>query len=120
MSDLSRLRELAALFRPKEQVIEDTAPNAALTAFDNLKHVVEDAISDLEDKLAEGGGLESLLDRHGVSSKVDFVHLAKGLETYKKETMKILDEVETVLMSIPSDDELKAHDDVLAKHAKSA
>jgi hypothetical protein len=109
MSELSRLRELAALFRPRVEVsvvAEDA--NKSISDFDGIKNIVEEAIGDLEDKLGEGGSLETLLDKHGLSDldkKADadgatmLNRLAVRTEQYKKEVMDILLEIELMLAS---------------------
>jgi hypothetical protein len=108
MSDLTRLRELAALLRPKEQVVEDTRTQSATDAFDGIKSIVEDALGDLEDKLGEGGSLETLLDKQGLTDldkKADgdgatMLHrLAVRTEQYKKEVSDVLLEIELMLVS---------------------
>lgn len=127
MSDLNRLRELAALFRPlptATAVVEETTPNA-LSSLDGIRSVVEDAMADLEDKLGHDGTLENLLDKNGLSGKIFIAHLASGIKEYKKETLRILNDIEKMLVDIemeaatkPTDDDIKAHDAIFARHGK--
>ena len=124
MSELNRLRELAALFRPRaEQVVEEASPGS-LNALDGIRSVVDDAIGDLEDKLGHDGALEHLLEKNGLGNKLFISHLASGLREYKKETTRILGEIEKMLVELEmqgdeiSDSDLKAHDEIFARHHK--
>jgi len=106
MSDLNRLRELAALLQPKrEPVAEAKSPTSD---FDGIKAVVDDALADLHDKLGEGGALETLLDKSGLSGldkntdhdgKTILERLSVRTAQYKKEVDNLLTEVELMLAS---------------------
>ena len=123
MSELNRLRELAALFRPRVEPIAEEAGSHSLDALDGIRSVVQDAIGDLEDKLGQDGALENLLDKNGLSHKLFISHLASGIKEYKKETMRILNDIERMLVDIemerattPSDDEKRGSDEIIRKH----
>lgn len=96
MSDLLRLRELAALLQSKPQPEPVVTEARSLTAdFNGVKGVVDDALADLHDKLAEGGQLETLLDQHGLSSLAD-----KALEQLSDTVAKLKKDVEGLLLEI--------------------
>jgi hypothetical protein len=101
MSDMNRLRELAALLQPKrdpEPVAEAKTPEGD---FAGIRNVVEDALADLYDKLGEGGTLETMVDKHGVSSKAeaDLTAMVRALDAMKKVVKNSLDELEFLLAS---------------------
>lgn len=108
MSEFTRMRELAALFRPAlTPVVEDAAPKAS-AAFDGIRSIVDDAMGDLEDKIGKGGALETLLDKHGLADldqhkdadgATMLERLAVRTEQYKKEVTSIMLEIELMLAS---------------------
>lgn len=119
MSDLTRLRELAALFRPHPSRVLESKD--ALASLDSIRRIVTDAVGDLEDKLGSDGSLEILLKSN--SLPVSFGHLASGIKEYKREALRVLSEVEKMLIDAemekatkPSDAEIAAHDAILRKH----
>ena len=106
MSDLYRLRELAALLKPP--IVEATKTHNQ--NFEGIKSIVDDCLADLEDKLGAGGAIETLLDKTGLSdldNKKDadgkrmLERLALRTGQYAKEVQKIMVEIELMLASDP-------------------
>ena len=106
MTELTRLRELAALFRPKVAPIQEEV--SALASFDGITAIVNDALGDLADKLGEGGSLETLLDKQNLSGldslkdgdgKTMLSRLAIRTAQYTKEVNDVLLEIELMLSS---------------------
>lgn len=114
MSDLNRLKELAALFKPKAvpaEVVAEDASQASLHAkFEALKKSVEETLNDLEFDLGAGGKLESMLDKHGLmglDSKKDddgddlsvVKRMNERVERFKKAIDRLMLEVELMVAS---------------------
>lgn len=108
MNDLTRLRELAALFRPPTRSINENS-QSPIEAFDGIKKIVEEAIEDLESKIGEDGALDSLLSKHNISDLDTFVdrdgvtmaeRLAIRTKQYKREVNDIFLELELMLASL--------------------
>ena len=96
MSEMYRLRELAALLRPASTpVAEAKIPQG----FDGIRSVVEDALSDLNDKLGEGGALETILDKFGLSDTAEstVAAMAKALEEFKQQVEACFTEAESMI-----------------------
>lgn len=107
MSDLSRLREIAALLRPTP-VREAKIPQG----FDGLKRVIEDAMADLWDKLGEGGALEKMLDDHNLSDTAEksMEAMFDAYKTFKKEVENVLIEAEGMIMMAEGTDPEPVHE----------
>lgn len=100
MNDLTRLRELAALFRPPTRSVNENS-QSPIEAFDGIKKIVEEAIEDLESKIGEDGALDSLLHKHNIRDGVTMAErLAIRTKQYKKEVNDILLELELMLASL--------------------
>lgn len=97
MSDMYRLREIAALLQPK-RVAEAKIPQG----FEGIKRIVEDALGDLEDKLGEGGALESMLDSHGLSemAEASIDSVVAAMKVFKKEVESFLLEAEMMIHTV--------------------
>jgi hypothetical protein len=109
MTNLYRLRELAALFQPKcevQPVLEASLKPSA--SFVGIKAIVDDALGDLHDKLSEGGALETLLDKAGLTDldnnadpegSTILQKLSSKTEEFKKEIEDLMVEIELLLVS---------------------
>jgi hypothetical protein len=96
MSELNRLRELAALLQPKPVTEARVKTRADLEKkFDS----VQATVTDLADDLSEGGVLETLLDDVGMSDHKDAAGLLKTLDSAVKTIQSALMEVEGLLFS---------------------
>lgn len=116
MSELNRLRELAALFQPKAAPVVESTGSKISKDFDGIKRIVDDSLGDLHDKLGEGGALETLLDKAGLTAldknadtdgATILERLAVRTAQYKKEVDNLLIEVELMLASDSSMNEAK-------------
>jgi hypothetical protein len=96
MSDLNRLRELAALLRPM-QVTEARVKTRA--DLEKKFQSVEGTIKDLADDLSEGGTLETMMRDVGVASRKDSIALLKTLSNTVKTIQSSMMEVEGLLFS---------------------
>lgn len=106
MAEMTRLRELAALFQPPKQPVTEAKTKSS--DFEGIQNVVNDALEDLHDKLSEGGALESLADSVGMM-KLDTQKDKEGFTIlgrldhltakYKKEVEKLMTEVELMFHS---------------------
>lgn len=114
MSELNRLRELAVLFRPKVTPVSEA--KTVESDFNGIMNVVKDAAADLYDNLGEGGKLETLFDKHGLSDeakkdgftileRLRALYLPKAADGEDKRVKRELDdlmlEIEIMLASIP-------------------
>jgi hypothetical protein len=113
MSELNRLRELAVLFRPKAEPI--TEAKTFESDFNGIMNVVRDAVADLYDNLGEGGKLETLFDKYGLSdeTKKDGMTILESFadlylpkvagkeKQYQKEIERLNLEVEIMGSSLP-------------------
>ncbi len=113
MSELNRLRELAALFKAPSTAVVYEASAKSNQGFEGVKSVVEDCLADLSDKLGEGGALETLMDKEGLSNldtkkdrdgKTMLERLAIRTQQYKEEVDKTLLEIELLFASDPVTD----------------
>lgn len=97
MSDLSRLRELAALLRPApEQVTEAKVP----PGLEGIRAVCADALADLNDKLGADGALHVMLDHADVSEDVTegfIAAISKKIAAFKKDVEDALDDAKVFL-----------------------
>ena len=103
---MNRLRELAALLQPPVQKVQEA--KSMMGDWNGIKGIVTDALADLEDKLAEGGQLESVMDKYGITD-LDTVRDKDGrlimdrisfrTAQYKAEIERLLDEVELMFIS---------------------
>jgi hypothetical protein len=109
MTELVRLRELAALFQPPKapHQVQEAGRNL-ISDFDGLQRIVNECIADLEDKLGESGTLEMLLDKANLSDNDNIKdkdgatileRLHVRTQQYKKEVEKLMTEVEIMLAS---------------------
>lgn len=123
MSDLYRLRELAALFKPKAEPESVQEGAKANSDFAGIKRIVDDALADLHDKLSEGGSLETLLDKAGLTDldknkdsdgATMLERLAMRTAQFKKEVDKLMTEVELMLTSDMSEGINENQNSVLA------
>jgi hypothetical protein len=96
MSELNRLRELAALLRPIPVTEARVKTRADL---EKKFKSVEDTIKDLADDLSEGGTIEAMMDDVGVSSRKDAVAALKTLAGAVKTIQSAMMEVEGLLFS---------------------
>ncbi len=105
---MNRLRELAALFQPPVKVQE---AKTMMGDWQGIKGVVLDALADLEDKVTEGGALETFMDTHGFT-ELDTVSDKDGkkileritlrTQQYKTEMDRLLNELEIMVTSADS------------------
>jgi len=98
MSELNRLRELAALFRPQMQVQES---DDSLSDLDGIKQIVDEAIEDLEHKLGKGGALESMVKKaHSVEDLAQLKTQVKRLDfltvQFKREVKEVLSDIDKI------------------------
>lgn len=104
MSDMYRLRELAALLRPMP-VTEARVKNRADLdkKFKALEEGVDAALKDLMFELGEGGALETMMDDVGVSDHQDAKHIISGVQAaadkLKKDVGTLMMEAEGLLFS---------------------
>jgi hypothetical protein len=104
MSDLNRLRELAALLRPLPVTEARVKTRADLDKkFKALEEGVDAAMKDLMFELGEGGALETMMDDVGVSDHKDAQHIIKGVQDaaakLKKDVSSLMMEAEGLLFS---------------------
>lgn len=101
---MNRLRELAALLQPPVQQV--TEAKTMMGDWQGIRGVVEDAIADLEDKLAEGGALETFMDEHGFTDmdtvadkdgKLILERMMIRTQQYKAELEHLMDEIEIIV-----------------------
>lgn len=106
MSDLFRLRELAVLLQPKREPVVEA--KSAKGDFKGIQAVVTDALDDLNDKLGEGGQLESLMDNLNLTDldkhkdRDGFTvleRLADQTKKYRKEIDSLMTEIELMFES---------------------
>lgn len=99
MSELSRLRELAALFRPVPLHVQEARKQKDDIV--GLRRVVDESIEDLEMKLGQDGAMSDLLD----AAEIDKMAAPQMKESialvakFKKDVGSLLDEVEMMLQS---------------------
>lgn len=96
MSDLNRLRELAALLQPKPVTEARVKTRADL---EKKFKSVEDTVKDLADDLSTGGTIEAMMDDVGVSSHKDAAAMLKTLNSAVKTIQSTMMEVEGLLFS---------------------
>lgn len=108
MPEMIRLRELAALLKPPVAPVQEAKTKAS--DFEGIQNVVQDALDDLHDKLAEGGALEALVDSVGLTNldkqkDKDGFTILERLDhitaQYKKEVQKLMMEIEGMMISMP-------------------
>lgn len=103
MSDLNRLRELAALLRPSVTEARVKTRADLEKKFAELQEGIDAAIKDLMFELGEGGNLETMMDDVGVSDHKDAQPLLKAMQDaaakFKKDIEKQLMEAEIMLFS---------------------
>lgn len=95
MSDLSRLRELAALFQPPKPVVE----GAGSKVLSQIKADFEGKMDDLVDMFDRGGRVEQALGKvKDLDKDMQLVKDMAGVTAdFKKKIMKLLDEADIML-----------------------
>jgi hypothetical protein len=116
-SELARLRELAALFRPRQ--IEEEAPAKSFeSSFEELRDEVNSTFNDLSHILGKGGLLETLLTKHNLKGLLRGVDFAE-IEKLKKSVNDKLWDIEAgVAMGKPSQDDIDAEDRIIKSFKK--
>lgn len=103
MSDLNRLRELAALLRPRVTEARVRTRFDLERKFKSMEEGVDAALKDLLFELGEGGTLETMMDDVGVSSHKDAAAILKEVsqaaEELKKKISTAMMEAEGLLFS---------------------
>jgi hypothetical protein len=96
MSELNRLRELAALLQPKRVTEARVKTRADL---EKKFELVQATVKDLADDLSEGGAVETMMDDVGVSDHKDAAAILKTLNAAVKTIQSALMEAEGLLFS---------------------
>lgn len=126
MSDLNRLRELAALFRPKEAVVEDKRGNAPTISavISSVEGTLDGFIGDLKHDLDSPGDLEDALESLGLASKAhdemkgirsELASFEKQFNDFKKAIMRHLNEIDAMELMGTMDTPSKKDVDALVK-----
>lgn len=128
MSELNRLRELAALFRPKEAVVEDKRGNAPTihAVITSVEGTLDAFIGDLKHDLDSPGDLESALEAVGLDSKartelkalrMEVSAFEKQFNEFKKAIMRHLNDIDAMeLMATMDAPSKKDVDAIVNKH----
>lgn len=109
MSNLNRLRELAALLQPKPVTESRIRTRADLDKkFKSMEEGINDAIKDLMFEVGTGGALETMMNDVGVSSHKDAPGILKtvtdAVEKFKNDINTAMMEAEGLLFSALSED----------------
>jgi hypothetical protein len=96
MSDLNRLRELAALLQPKREITYEGSGSKSLSAIESEFATMMNNIHGMFDR---GGRLEKALNavKHLDKDMALVADLQAATEQYQKKVMKLLDEAEIML-----------------------